>query len=451
MYVYLKYTKHGYEISVVGESERTARYVGIKVERVIMRTMIISGALCGIAGLLLVAGNGPHDNHHALGLARLHRRHGQLACQVQPHIHGAHQLPHRVPQPRASEIATDFGLNEAFGDMLTGVILFFIIGCEFFITYRLHFRSAARRQRRRRKMFDFLAFIPRAVSQSVPLMLGSTGETLTQKSGNLNLGLPGVMYVGAICGVIGAFFYEQSTPAEEMNAPPRGRHTHDLLPCGQPAHGPALLLPHRHAARQPERHRPRHDHLGVGFGKFFGGSLIKLTDSEIPSLALTATSSFFKARLPFAGSLGAVGEIVLSYGFPRLPGRRHLHRGLLLPQAHAPGPQPARRGRGPATADAAGINVTGYKYKATCIGCMIAAVGGLYYVMDYSSGIWANDAFGDRGWLAIALVIFTMWRPAVSIPASILFGGLYILYIFIPTGTNLAVRSCTRCCPTSSP
>ena len=68
-------------------------------------------------------------------------------------------------------------------------------------------------------------------------------------------------------------------------------------------------------------------------------------------------------------------------------------------------------GENPATADAAGINVNRYKYVATCVGSMIAGLGGLYYVMDYASGVWSNDAFGDRGWLAIALVIFTIWRP----------------------------------------
>ena len=104
-------------------------------------------------------------------------------------------------------------------------------------------------------------------------------------------------------------------------------------------------------------------------------------------------------------------------------------------------------GEDPATADAAGIDVTRYKYKATCIGCMIAGLGGLYYVMDYANGIWSNDAFGDRGWLAIALVIFTMWRPAVGILAGILFGGLYILYLFIPTGTNLAVKELYKMLP----
>ena len=85
MYVYLKYSKHGYEIAVVGESERTARYVGIKVERVIMRTMIISGAICGLAGFLLVGRHRPHDHHHHRRRPRLHSRHGLLAGQVQPH------------------------------------------------------------------------------------------------------------------------------------------------------------------------------------------------------------------------------------------------------------------------------------------------------------------------------------------------------------------------------
>ena len=104
-------------------------------------------------------------------------------------------------------------------------------------------------------------------------------------------------------------------------------------------------------------------------------------------------------------------------------------------------------GENPATADAAGINVTKYKYLATCIGSMIAGLGGLYYVMDYACGVWSNNAFGDRGWLAIALVIFTIWRPNVSVLASILFGGFYILYIFIPTGTNLAIKELYKMLP----
>ena len=146
MYVYLKYTKHGYEISVVGESERTARYVGIKVERVIMRTMIISGALCGLAGFLLVAGT-----DHTITTTLSDNR-GFTAVMVSwlakfsPVFMVFASFLIVFLDRGASEIATDFGLNEAFGDILTGVILFFIIGCEFFITYQLHFRGRASKE-----------------------------------------------------------------------------------------------------------------------------------------------------------------------------------------------------------------------------------------------------------------------------------------------------------------
>ena len=104
-------------------------------------------------------------------------------------------------------------------------------------------------------------------------------------------------------------------------------------------------------------------------------------------------------------------------------------------------------GESPNTADAAGINVSRYKYVATCTGSMIAGLGGLYYVMDYASGVWANDAFGDRGWLAIALVIFTIWRPNIGVLASFLFGGLYILHMYIPSGMNLAVKELYKMLP----
>ncbi|MBQ2253154.1 MAG: ABC transporter permease, partial [Clostridia bacterium] len=81
-------------------------------------------------------------------------------------------------------------------------------------------------------------------------------------------------------------------------------------------------------------------------------------------------------------------------------------------------------GENPATADAAGINVTRFKYVATMIGSAIAGLGGLQYVMAYANGVWSNNAFGDRGWLAIALVIFSLWKPDMAILGSFLFGAL---------------------------
>ena len=297
-------------------------------------------------------------------------------------------------------------------------------------------------------MFDLVSFIPRAVMQSIPLLYGSIGETITEKSGNLNLGTPGVMYVGGICGVIGAFLYEQACgSAANMNgflaiAIPMlccllGSLLMGLLFCfltvtlraNQNVTGLALTT------------------FGVGFGNFFGGSLIKLTGSEVPSIALSATSSYFSKSLPFAANLGWFGKIFLSYGF-----LAYLAIVIAFVSAHIlrktrTGLSLRAVGENPATADAAGINITRYKYMATCLGCMIAGLGGLYYVMDYACGVWSNDAFGDRGWLAIALVIFTIWRPNVSVVASILFGGLYILYLFIPTGTNLSIKELYKMLP----
>jgi simple sugar transport system permease protein len=286
-------------------------------------------------------------------------------------------------------------------------------------------------------MFDLVAFIPRAVGQGIPLLYGSTGEILTEKSGNLNLGIPGVMYVGAISGVIGSFFYEQSAgSAENMNAflaigipmvcSLLGSFLMGLLYCfltvslraNQNVTGLAMTT------------------FGIGVGNFFGGSLIKLAGADVPSIALSATSAYFSKSFPWAATTGWFGSIFLSYGF-----LAYLAIVVALVSAHILkstriGLHLRAVGENPGTADAAGINVTRYKYVATCVGCMIAGLGGLYYVMDYACGVWSNDAFGDRGWLAIALVIFCIWRPNVGILSSILFGGLYILYLYLPTGMD---------------
>ena len=274
-------------------------------------------------------------------------------------------------------------------------------------------------------MFDIVSFIPRAVMQGIPLMFGCVGETITEKSGNLNLGTAGVMYVGGICGVIGAFLYENS--GAEMNtfltiAIPLlccilGSALMGLLYCfltvtlraNQNVTGLAMTT------------------FGIGIGNFFGGSLIKLTDAEVPSIALSATSKVFSKSLPFADSLGWFGKMFLSYGFLAYASVIIAVITAYVIKKTRVGLNLRAVGESPATADAAGINVNRYKYIATCVGSMIAGLGGLYYVMDYACGVWSNDAFGDRGWLAIALVIFSIWRPNLAIIASILIGGLYIV------------------------
>ena len=146
VYVYLNYSKHGYEIAVVGESERTARYVGIKVEKVIVRTMLLSGAICGIAGLLLVGGT-DHTLTDTIAGGR-----GFTAVMVSwlakfnPIWMILTSFLLVFLDKGASEISAMFSLNQSFSDILTGIILFVIIGCEFFINYQIQFRKSGKEE-----------------------------------------------------------------------------------------------------------------------------------------------------------------------------------------------------------------------------------------------------------------------------------------------------------------
>ena len=146
MYIYLNYSKQGYEISVVGESENTAKYVGIKVEKVIVRTMLLSGAVCGLVGLLLVGG----INHTiTTTIAGGQGFTGVLVSwmsKFNPRTMVFSSFLIIFMDRGAGEISTAFGLNHSYADILTGIILFFIIGCEFFISYRLQFRKKAEKE-----------------------------------------------------------------------------------------------------------------------------------------------------------------------------------------------------------------------------------------------------------------------------------------------------------------
>ena len=275
-----------------------------------------------------------------------------------------------------------------------------------------------------------VAFIQRAVVQGIPLLFGSTGEILTEKSGNLNLGTAGVMYVGGITGVIGAFLYEQN--ATQMNT-----FLTVLIPILSSILGSLVMGLIYSFLTVTLRANQNVTGLalttfGVGFGNFFGGSLIKLTKSDVPSVTLTATSLAFKKALPFASKLGWFGEIFLSYSFLAYVAIAIAIIVSFYFNRTRSGLNLRAVGENPATADAAGINVGKYKYISICLGSIIAGFGGLYYVMDYACGVWSNNAFGDRGWLAIALVIFAIWRPNLSIIGSILFGGLFIVHNYIP-------------------
>ena len=146
MFIYLQYSKHGYEIAVVGESQRTASYAGIKVDRVIIRTMILSGSLCAMMGFLMTSGI-----DHTLTTTIVDSR-GFTAVMVSwmskfnPFIMIAASLLLVTMDRGASEVSSVLGLNQSFADILTGIILFFIIATEFFITYKVTLRKSSKKE-----------------------------------------------------------------------------------------------------------------------------------------------------------------------------------------------------------------------------------------------------------------------------------------------------------------
>lgn len=272
-------------------------------------------------------------------------------------------------------------------------------------------------------------FLQKAIAQGIGILYGALGEIVTEKSGNLNLGVPGIMYMGGIAGLMGAFLYESSveTPngfvgllisfACAFLCSVLGGLIYSVLTitfrANQNVTGLALTT------------------FGVGFGNFFGGSLSQLAGG-VGQISVAATGAAYKATIPGLSGLGVIGKVFFSFGFlTYLCIILAVILSLFLSKTRR-GLNLRAVGENPGTADAAGINVTRYKYLATCIGSGISGLGGLYFVMEYSGGTWTNNGFGDRGWLAIALVIFALWKPVNAIWGSVLFGGLYILYLYIP-------------------
>lgn len=264
----------------------------------------------------------------------------------------------------------------------------------------------------------FLTFIHDAIRFSTVFLFGSTGETITEKSGHLNLGIPGIMCLGALGGCVGESIYLKNFA-----------DTAQLNPAAAVIIGILFSL------------------LFAGFGGFLYGFLtITLRcNQNVSGLAITTfgtgvTNFFIKivekrgfsdAGLAFTKTIPGVenggwfSELFLSYGclvyiaFALAVAAtvifKHTRIGLHL----------RATGENPATADAAGINVTGYKYVSCVLGAAIAGLGGLFFIMDHLNGNWEYE-IDAMGWLAVALVIFSLWRPNWGILGSILFAALYL-------------------------
>ena len=272
----------------------------------------------------------------------------------------------------------------------------------------------------------FLDYILTSVALGMTFLLGCTGEILTEKVGHLNLGIPGIMCIGGATGCLalklcGAETGFMVVPIAIL-ASFLGGAVMGVIYCfltvtlkaNQNVTGLAMTT------------------FGVGVTKYI-----------MSGMATTSMQSYLYAlkyfRFPFADSTTGLKywgimmylaiAIAVAAAFILSQTRVGLHLRAV--------------GENPATADAVGINVTAYKYGATCIGSGVAALGGLYYIMDYMGSVEAYKTIESLGWLSVALVIFTLWRPLISIIGSIIFGMLYLAGMRIPTllGINLSMSS----------
>lgn len=262
----------------------------------------------------------------------------------------------------------------------------------------------------------FTAYFTGAVGYSAILLFGSTGEILTEKAGHLNLGIPGIMCFGALGGCFGVSLIG-NVPVVSMLmailfaflfAGALGL-LYSLftvsLRCNQNITGLIITT------------------FGVGCTNFF--------INKISSVSFAKVAKQFTQLFPSYKDLGIFGELFLSYGFMVYFAIIIAVFVAVFMKRTRAGLQLRAVGENPATADAAGINVGLYKYLATFIGSGIAGLGGVYYVFTYLNGAWEYK-IDALGWLSIALVIFSVWKPNLAILGSFMFGLLYNAKAYIP-------------------
>ncbi|MBR5731438.1 MAG: ABC transporter permease [Firmicutes bacterium] len=279
---------------------------------------------------------------------------------------------------------------------------------------------------------DFIvALISAAVLNGAPLMYGTSGEILTQKSGNMNLGVEGLMFMGGAFGLLGAFTYGNAMGdnasgvvaviialvcafAAGMVGSLIFSFLTITLRANQNVTGLALTI------------------FGTGLGQFVGELMRIRVGGNVSisnSLKVAFAGSPFPQVLqdiPVAGKLIFGYNIFVYLGIVMIIVMHHFlaktRRGLYLRAV----------GESPSTADAAGIGVTRYRYFATVLGGGISAVGGMVYTMTIAGTVWNHTGLSGEGWIAVALVIFCLWKPINSLWGSVLFGALLILYIRLP-------------------
>lgn len=284
-----------------------------------------------------------------------------------------------------------------------------------------------------------ITFLTSAIRVAVTFLFGSTGEIITEKSGHLNLGIPGIMCVGAACGCLGESLYTKSLGYQYELMNPAWAIIIPLL-CAIVGSALMGLL----YSFMTVTLRANQNVTGLTLTTF-GVGVTNYIINRLDAISFQRGSSFFTTSLPFAKDLGWFGQVFLSYGFLVYTGIAIAIVASLVLTKTRVGLHLRAVGENPATADAMGINVTAYRYGATCVGSAIAGLGGLFFVMDYLGGNW-EYCIDAMGWLSIALVIFAVWKPHLSIFGSFLFGGLYIAFNYI-SGVTFAQKELLKMLP----
>ncbi len=276
-----------------------------------------------------------------------------------------------------------------------------------------------------------LLLIMAAVLNGTPLLFGTVGEILSEKSGNLNLGVEGMMYMGGAMGLGGAFYYEMFAGGSASGVVAVviatlcafvggaiGALIYSFLTitlrANQNVTGLALAI------------------FGTGAGQFIG-EYMRVTSGGYVAVGNALKDAFSNSPFPAVlRQLPVVGPLIFGHNiFVYLGVVIAVIMALFLTRSRS-GLYLRAVGESPATADAAGISVTKYKYLATVLGGGISAIGGMVYIMTISGCVWNHEGLSGEGWLAVALVIFCLWRPLGAIWGSILFGALMILYMRLP-------------------
>ena len=266
-----------------------------------------------------------------------------------------------------------------------------------------------------------IPFLVSAISIATVLLYGCIGEIITEKAGHLNLGIPGIMCMGTAGGCLGVSLYMGG-----LSSPSSASWILLVLISFAFATVFAAALGGVYALLTVTL-RCNQNITGLAI-TIFGSGATNFIMSFVDRTHFDPAGKLISSALPFADKLGGFGDVVFGHGiFVYLAIAMAIVCSIVLNKTRV-GLHLRAVGESPATADAAGINVVAYKYVAILLGSAIAGLGGFYYIMDYIKGSWENagtiEAFG---WLAIALVIFVLWKPSIGIPGAILFAACYIV------------------------